>query len=65
MRKLKENTSPFTPQSGKFAGRRYERGEQYKDSEIPVGYENRFEEVKPLEPSRKVEPKTKKKGADK
>lgn len=47
MKKLKDNVSPFTVKSGKFAGRRFERGARYPDSEIPAELKNRFVTVGP------------------
>ena len=47
MKKLKPNVPEFTCRSGVHAGRRYERGVAYKESDIPEEYKTSFMTMKP------------------
>ncbi len=50
MKRLKDNQPGFKMNSGKFSGKRYERGVGYNDSDIPDEHKDKFMVVKKARP---------------
>lgn len=58
--KLKKGIENFQVVDGPFAGRKFGKGKEYSEAEVPPEEAKKFEEVKPVEPVDRLSRKEKK-----